>query len=143
MKLQKISISVSKGSMMLELALVLPLLLLLIAGIVQFGFILNAKIAVNSASYEGARAATLSEDPQAAAIDAVESYAGSSLPGWRMGDRLKIKIDAADNLPGTPVSVEVSYSVPVFFKNIISFSGYESSMLDIRGASVMRVEEKE
>ena len=129
---------------MLELALTLPLLLLLLAGIVQFGFILNAKIAVNSASYEGARAATLSEDPEAAAINAVKSYAGSSLPGWSLEDRLKVVVNIPDNVPGTPVSVEVFYSVPLFFKNITAlFSGDENSMIDVSGESVMRVEEKE
>ena len=45
------------GSVMLELALIMPLFLLLLSGIVQFGFILNAKVAVNSASYEASRAA--------------------------------------------------------------------------------------
>lgn len=128
---------------MLELALVLPLMLLLISGIVQFGFILNAKIAVNSASYEGARAATLSENPEEAAIDAVINYAGSSLPGWSLDDRLKVKVDVPDSIPGTPVSVEAIYSVPLFFKNITAFFPGSDSMIDIRGASVMRVEEKE
>ena len=45
------------GNVMLELALIMPLFLLLLSGIVQFGFILNAKVAVNSASYEASRAA--------------------------------------------------------------------------------------
>ena len=128
---------------MLELALILPLLLLLIAGIIQFGFILNAKIAVNSASYEGARAATLSEDPQAAAINAVKDYAGGSMPGWIPGERLKVEVDVPDNIPGTPVSVRVVYSVPVFFKNIQALLGNDNSMIDIGGESVMRIEEKE
>ena len=128
---------------MLELALLLPLLFLLISGIVQFGFILNAKIAVNSASYEGARAATLSDSPEEAAINAVKSYAGASLPGWSLDERLKIKVNIPDNIPGTPVSVEVFYSVPLFFKNIAVLFAGSDSMIDISGTSVMRVEEKE
>jgi hypothetical protein len=136
-------ISTERGSVMLELALVLPLLLILISGIIQFGFILNAKIAVNSASYEGARAATLHVNPEEAAINAVENYAGSSLPGWSLDERLGVKIDVHDNAPGTPVLVEVSYSVPLFFKNIAAVFPGSDSMIDISGTSVMRVEEKE
>ncbi len=132
-----------KGSVMLELAILLPLLLLIVAGIVQFGFILNAKVAVNSASYEGARAATLSDDPETAAVDAVKNYAGSSLPGWNLGERLKVKVNVPDNNPGTQVSVEVLYSIPLYFKNIPAFFGHDNSILDIRGVSIMRVEEKE
>ena len=48
-----------KGNVFIELALVMPILILLIAGIVQFGFLLNAKIAVNSASYEANSIKTL------------------------------------------------------------------------------------
>ena len=132
-----------KGNILLELALILPLLLLLIAGIVQFGFILNAKIAVNSASYEAARAATLSEDPSATALKVAKDYAGSNLPGWDYNDRLEVRTNIAGNAPGDPINVEVIYQVPLFFKNISSLAGDENSMIEVKGASVMRVEEKE
>ncbi len=132
-----------KGNILLELALILPLLLLLIAGIVQFGFILNAKIAVSSASYEAARAATLSEDPAATALKVAKDYAGSNLPGWDYNDRLEVRTNIVGNDPGDPINVEVIYQVPLFFKNIESLVGDENSMIEVKGTSVMRMEEKE
>jgi len=131
------------GNVLIELALILPVLLLILAGIVQFGFILNAKIAVNSAAYEAVRAATLADNPDSAAVNAAQNYASSSLPGWSFGERLKVIVNIPDRNPGTLISVEVIYSVPVFFSNVFSFSGGGTSSMDIRGVSAMRIEEKE
>jgi len=136
-------INSEKGSVFIELALVMPILILLVAGIVQFGFLLNAKIAVNSASYEAARAATLSDDPESDAVNSVLAYASSTLPGWNFDERLSAKIDISGTSPGDMVQVEVIYKVPVFFSKIFPFSGIGSGYADIRGSSVMRIEEKE
>lgn len=48
-----------KGQAMVEMALVLPLLLLLVFGIIEFGRIFNAYLVVNNASREGARYAAV------------------------------------------------------------------------------------
>jgi len=135
-------ISRPDGNVLLELALVLPVLILVLAGIVQFGFILNAKTAVTAAAYEAARTATISDDPGSAAMAAAENYASSKLPGWRFGDRLNAVINIPGTAPGTEISVEVIYRVPVFFNRLQPFSEMGSG-LDIRGISVMRIEEKE
>ncbi len=136
-------ICIEYGNVLLELALILPLLLLLVAGIVQFGFILNAKIAVNSASYEAARVATLSDDPAGSAMAAVENYASSTLPGWNFKERLKAKVNASGTNPGDLVSVEVIYMIPLFFAKISPFSENGNRLTEISGSSVMRIEEKE
>jgi Flp pilus assembly protein TadG len=131
------------GNVLLELALILPVLLLFISGIVQFGFILNSKIAANSAAYEAARAATLSEEPYSAATAAIENYANGSLPGWKFGERLNAAINIPDTNPGTLITVEVIYSVPLFFSGIVRFPGVANGFTDIKGMSAMRIEEKE
>lgn len=132
------------GNVLIELALVLPVLLLLLAGIVQFGFILNARVAVNSAAYEAVRTATLADEPDAAAIEAVSDYASASLPGWNFNERLRARVNIPDTDPGTIISVEVIYSIPVFFSNIFPFSQSGSlPVMEIRGFSSMRIEEKE
>jgi uncharacterized protein (UPF0333 family) len=132
-----------KGNVLVEFALIMPILLLLIAGIIQFGFILNAKVAVNSASYEAARAATLSENPETDAINAVSNYAASSLSGWNLKERLGVKVDLSGNDPGDIVRIIVSYNVPVFFSSIISGSGIEGEFFKVIGTSTMQIEEKE
>ena len=131
------------GNVLVEFALIMPVLLLIIAGIIQFGFILNAKVAVNSASYEAARTATLSENPEVDAVNAVANYAASSLSGWDINERLGVEVDLSGNDPGDIVRVNVSYNVPVFFTNIISGSGIEGEFFKVIGTSTMQVEEKE
>jgi Flp pilus assembly protein TadG len=131
------------GNVLLELALILPVLLLFISGIVQFGFMFNAKVAANSAAYEAARTATISEEPNSSVAIAIENYANGSLPGWKFGERLKAIINIPDTNPGTLITVEVIYSVPVFFSGIIQFPGTANGLIDIKGMSAMRIEEKE
>ena len=129
------------GSALLEFALIAPVLFLLFAGIVQFGFILNAKVVVNSASYEGARAATMSEDPESGAAQAVLDYASASIPGWSLDSRLDIETNNTGNNPGDEITVKVTYYVPVFFNNIISLPG--GPEMSVCGESTMQIEEKE
>ncbi len=57
-----------RGQALVEFALVLPLFLLLIAGIVDMGMGLNSSITVTNAAREGARLGTV--NPNAAAIEA-------------------------------------------------------------------------
>jgi Flp pilus assembly protein TadG len=52
----------TEGQSLVEFALVLPLLLALVLGMVEFGWILNAKITLTSAAREGARFYAVSKD---------------------------------------------------------------------------------
>jgi Flp pilus assembly protein TadG len=142
-RLQNIKYFLKKecGSALMEFALIAPVLFLLFAGIVQFGFIINAKVIVNSASYEGARAATMSNDPESGATQAVLDYASTSIPGWDLDGRLEIETNNSGNNPGDEVTVKVTYDVPVFFSNIISLP--DSSKMSVYGESTMQIEEKE
>lgn len=45
-----------KGQSLVEFAIILPLLLLLVMGIIEFGMMLNSYLAINNAAREGARA---------------------------------------------------------------------------------------
>lgn len=64
-----------RGAAAVEFAIVLPLLLLTVFGIVDFGRLLFVQIGLNSASIEGARASALGRDS-----GAVMSIARSSAP---------------------------------------------------------------
>jgi len=132
-----------RGSMLLETAMVVPILIIILAGIIQFGFILNAKVAVNAASYEAARAATLSADPRSKAIQAAGDYASGSIPGWSYDERLKVQVALTGTEPFDTVDVTVIYSVPVFFEKILpaGISG-QDGLIDVKGSSTMRLEER-
>lgn len=60
-----------RGAVMVEFALILPLLLMLVIGIIQFGFALNAQVAIQAAAREGARVAAVGGDGMAAAEDSL------------------------------------------------------------------------
>ncbi|MFB9234544.1 TadE/TadG family type IV pilus assembly protein [Plantactinospora siamensis] len=64
-----------QGAAAVEMALVLPLLLLLIFGIIDFGRMLNAQLNATQAAHEGARAAAFGQDP----ADRVAAIAGTDV----------------------------------------------------------------
>jgi Flp pilus assembly protein TadG len=64
------------GAAAVEFALVLPVLLLLLMGLIEFSLVFNAQISVTNAAREGARVMAISNNPasaQAAAIAAAPS----------------------------------------------------------------------
>ena len=68
--------SSQRGQSLVEFALVLPMLLLLVLGILEFGWIMKAEIAVSAAAREGARYAAAGKTEAQA-----ESYAMVHVPG--------------------------------------------------------------
>lgn len=71
-----------KGQSLVEFALVLPILLLLVLGMLEYGWMLNAKLSVVGAAREGARASSVlgteksGEAYKDAAFDAANKYIG-------------------------------------------------------------------
>jgi uncharacterized protein (UPF0333 family) len=73
-----------KGQALIEFALLLPMLLLLVLGMIEYGWLLNAKITLNSAAREGVRLAIVLNVTDAELKDKVydeitKSIAGSGL----------------------------------------------------------------
>ena len=58
---KRMNITDQKGGVLVEFAIVLPLLILLIAGILEFGILLYNKHVITNASREGARAGIVAE----------------------------------------------------------------------------------
>lgn len=55
-----------RGAVIVEFALILPILMMLLVGIVEFGRAYNAQISLQAAAREGARALALGEDVESA-----------------------------------------------------------------------------
>lgn len=71
-----------KGQSMVEFALVLPILVLLVMGIIQFGIIFSAQIALTNAAREGARAASVGTSEmnvKSRVINAIEGHSTLNL----------------------------------------------------------------
>jgi Flp pilus assembly protein TadG len=139
-KIQPKTLRREEGSALIESVLTLPLMLLLLAGIIQFGFLFNAKVAVNSASFEAARQATTSLSPAATAVTVAENYAGGSLPGWKIGERLEVAVSTAGGV-GDSVTVRVSYQVPLFFEHLLPITT-TGGVMKVSGWSTMYIEER-
>lgn len=62
-----------RGAVAVEFALLLPLLITLLVGIIQFGLAFNTKLSLTHATREGARAEIVGQDPVDAVLDAATS----------------------------------------------------------------------
>ncbi len=132
-----------KGSATVENIIWLPLMMLVFASIIQFGLIFNAKSAVEGASFEAARQATLSSQPNTTAEEVVYSFASGVLPGWEQGGRVNLSIETLEGVdPGSPVKVDVFYKVPVFFSGILRELEGSPGIYTVKGSAEMRMEEK-
>lgn len=97
-----------RGSAVVEMALILPVLLIVVFGALQIGQLIYFRKSLVVASYEGARLASRRET---AAAD-VQSYVASILEARRMtGATVTVTPDELVGLaPGTMVTVQVSAS---------------------------------
>lgn len=62
-----------KGQSLVEFALVLPVLMLILLGIIEFGWLFNAKITLTSAAREGARVYAIEGKDQTLITNAVKN----------------------------------------------------------------------
>jgi len=93
-----------RGQAAVELALVLPVVLLLVLAALQVGLVARDVVLVQHAAREAARAAAVDGDVSRIRAAAVE---GSGLPA----DRLEVTVSARGE-PGTTVTVTVRYRSP-------------------------------
>lgn len=121
------------GQSIIEFALILPILLLILMGILEFGLMLNAYLSINNASRDGARYASVgsTDDSVVAAIENV-------LP---MIDPLDVSVNISplygSRNRGDAVTVEVLYTYEVTMPVI---SAIISNSIDLRAETTMRVE---
>lgn len=128
----------NRGQAIVETALVLPIFVLLLFGILEFGQILNQYLVLTAAAREGARVAAVSNDDAArlAVTDAVTSISNSGLT-------VNITYPEGKRQQGGSVTVTVSKPIeattPVITDIIESAFAPDSPVITSR--SVMRVEQ--
>lgn len=99
-------IKTRKGQSLVETALVLPIIILVLTGIIDFGLLFNTYLQVSNASREGARVAAIG-NTDAVIISAVNTVAAALDP-----DKLTVVIspeEAAGRESGDSVTVTVQY----------------------------------
>ncbi len=107
-----------RGAAAVEFALLLPILILLVFGIVEFGRAYNTKVTLTHAAREGVRVLAITQDSAAAAGAAVS--AATSL------DPADVAVATTPCNPGEPTQVSVSYpftyDIPLLGTNTINLT---------------------
>ena len=125
-----------KGQALVEFAVILPVLLMVLWGIFQFGIAFNDYIQVTSAAREGARKAAVSRSRPAggAATSAAIAAAQGVAPDLHLSTS-QITVTPANNWQaGTDVTVTVKYPYKI---NII---GRVDGSANLTSSTTMRIE---
>jgi Flp pilus assembly protein TadG len=135
-----------EGASAVELAIVMPLLLILAFGIIEFSIALYDKAMITNASREGARAGVLFRTPQLCGADlqgvvasVVNDYCADKMISF--GSPLSVNTDLSPSCPDRgedlTVTVDYTYGWLVLPNFVTSLMGTTT----ISATSVMRMEE--
>ncbi|MBP7174775.1 MAG: pilus assembly protein [Thermoclostridium sp.] len=122
-----------KGQSLVETAIVLPLVLLLLMGIVDFGFLFNNYIVISNASREAARKGSLG-GTDAEITQLIQNYTSTLDPS-----RLNIEIypDQSQRFHGSEIRITLRYNNRLITPVIGSLLGED---ITLQGQVIMRVE---
>lgn len=100
-----------RGQALVELALVIPVLLLLAFGVIAAGRVTEAQMGVSAVSREAARAAALANDPGAAASQGM-ARGQQVATGYQLADgSLQLAVNAGGFARGGTVQASAHYTV--------------------------------
>jgi Flp pilus assembly protein TadG len=121
-----------KGQAMVEFALVLPLLLALLCGIVDFGWLYYNQITLNNAAREGARYAVIHYDPSTDWKDAAEDRMLGSMAG----------VSSAVAIVSNPVEQQITATVTATPRILTGFTStiLRKQTMELHASCTMRLE---
>jgi len=123
------------GQTVVEFALVLPVLLLILLGIMEFGRIWMTQNAITNAAREGARKAVLPSATQAQVETLIHNYlSGAGLTLSQVS--ITCTNEGATGQVGDDVTVGVDYNMALLVGNMLGLGG----SLQLSSSSVMRHE---
>lgn len=138
-----------KGAAVVEFALILPLLLVILFGIIEFSVYFFDKAVITNASREGARAGIVFAAPARISNDEIEAkvaaYCADHLISFDPSSTLTVTIDPDDvtsRTVGVPLTVTVTYPFRfLLFSNLIGvIGGNIADVLNLSAVTVMRME---
>ncbi|RFU19040.1 TadE/TadG family type IV pilus assembly protein [Geodermatophilus marinus] len=124
-------LSAERGASVVEFALIVPLLVVLVLGIVEFGHAFQVQGTLSSAAREGARVMALQSNP-AAARAAVRAAAPTLDPAISDA-QIAISPSACPTAAATTTNVRVTIRYPMPF-----LTGFFGADVDLTGTGVMR-----
>lgn len=128
-----------RGAVAVEMAILLPLLLLILLGIIEYGRVLNVQVSLTHAAREGARHAAIhfdDDDFEDADVDDVALDAAPALAGQ--------PIEVLHNANDCPASGNVTVTVSLDLESLSGFlesdrfGGLDIFPLPLQGIGVMR-----
>ncbi|MCE5285127.1 MAG: pilus assembly protein [Pelosinus sp.] len=122
-----------RGQAIVEFALVFPWLVLMLAGIIEFGIAINHYMVLSEAAREGARSAALGAND--AAVTAATKAAIS--PQSIDKNNVTVTINPAARIRGSSVTVIVSYPLKTLTRIMSIFF---NTTPEVQGSATMRVE---
>lgn len=135
-----------KGQAMVEFALILPLLILLLCGIIDFGWIFGNQLILNNAVREAARNSAINFDESklpsdafnfALVYDVLESRTDNIMD---IGDMvIPVPTVPIPTKPGDTIKVSASYPLPILTPVLSTILG-GSKTIQIHAQSSMRLE---
>ena len=121
------------GQAMVEFAVILPVLLLILFAILQFGVVFNNYIQVTAAAREGARKAAVSRSlGTSAAETAATTSAKSAAPGLKQNSITVSFPNSPTFAQGSDVAVKVTYPYAISIIGLVVASGNLSSTTPMR-----------
>ena len=127
------------GASVVEFAIILPLIVWLIFGIMEIGFVLYDKNMITQASREGARAGVVFRVPAVTddeIIEVVNNYLGTSLITFGEPQTATVTVTRNGLSAGDPLKVTVSYTYTALVFSIASM-GKKFNMV---AETTMRIE---
>jgi Flp pilus assembly protein TadG len=121
------------GQAVVEFAVILPVLLMILFAILQFGIVFNNYIQVTAAAREGARKAAVSRSlGTAAAETAATTAAKAAAPGLKQTSITVTYPNSPTFAQGSDVTVQVTYPYSISILGIIVKSGKLTSSTTMR-----------
>ncbi|MGI5858042.1 MAG: TadE/TadG family type IV pilus assembly protein [Tepidanaerobacteraceae bacterium] len=124
-----------KGQTLVELALVLPIIILILFGILEFGRIFHSYIVITNAAREGVRLGAVGKQDEE-----IISRIREAAPLYEADTRLQVtrlEPNESARTSGLPLTVEVTYDVELVTP---LFSSVLPNPVTLKSKAVMRVE---
>jgi Flp pilus assembly protein TadG len=123
-----------EGQAVVEFAVILPVLLLVLFAILQFGVLFNNYIQVTAAAREGARKAATSRTLGVAGAESAATAAKSAAPGLTTSNLGITYPNSPTFVQGSDVKVQVTYPYSISIIGLVVSSG------NLTASTTMRVE---
>jgi Flp pilus assembly protein TadG len=126
-----------EGAAAIEFALLLPLLMLILFGIIEFGLVLYNQEVITNASREGARYGIVIGSPRPT-TGQIQGVVNTYLTNAGLAGSATVSVTGAQGASGSDLTVAVVY--PYTFLVLPNFAAGLSNNLNLNATTVMKLE---